>query len=341
MKQKTPSLPCNVAVSESETVFPTRTTSEFDWLRFATPLKRQAKAILNDAGAQHRLTLILGLVMVLGAALAVPMMLECLLLLSELLTVFSSGENVVWPTVLYYVLNGLILLLITMPLVAAWGRMAILITDNHGKPVSTPTTVVGIGELLYPFTSREAYLRTLYVALRGLGCLLATVLPPAGLIFVAKLWLPMISQNVPLIVYNLLWVLHIGVACLLLLTLALLTCRMAGLAYFVFSAPERSLKDIRQDFVRCRRPCVLPLWLPISFLGWIVVSVLAVFVPLVLHTAPYMLLAWASYGKCLKEVHQTQGEEVDTPSELPSKSTETETSAEDIEWKGDAEHETA
>lgn len=277
---------------------------------YASPLRCRARQVLDLPKAGNRLQLILGLMVVIGLGLAVPMILDCLLLLAELLPYLSEGASVLWLLVLYGVLFGGVLIFFTLPLACAVYRMAVLMTEVHRRTeAGLPPETVGVFECLYPFTSAKAYGRTLYVGARALGSLLLTLAPSVAVILVAAWWIPLVSGAVPPIVYVLLWVAHIAVACLALVGMLIWSARGWGFGYLVFSRPEVPIRQVREVFRGYRRNVGLPLWLMLSFSGWIAVSCLAVFIPFLLHTVPYMLLSWASYGRYLADIHVSVGVE--------------------------------
>ncbi|MBQ9779675.1 MAG: hypothetical protein IJW00_01900 [Clostridia bacterium] len=300
MKKKDMAMPKGICMPETAEASLEHTSPMLHPAVYAAPLKKRAREVLNGHHAENRLTLILGLLIVLGIGFAIPAILDCLLLLAEILGALSDGGEVLWPVILCYALSGLALLFITLPLLASLYRLAVLMTPVNAKE-GDGVPRVRLFELLYPFTSSRAYGRTLWVALRGVGGFLLTFLPGVLLIASAFWWIPLVSQGLPTIVYVLLWVTVIAAACVSLWGMAVWSLRLSGYAYLVFSHPETTLSQVRREFAVCRGSYILPLWLLLSFGGWIALSVVAVFVPFVLHTCPYMLLSHASYGRYLAE----------------------------------------
>ncbi len=272
----------------------------------AAPLKKRASRVLDHAASRNRLTLVLGLMCVIGLGFAIPMILDCLLVIAELLTALSDSGKVLWPVILYAAVLSAVTIFFTLPLTAALFRMAVLMTEAHERDgLDGQRATVGLGELLYPFTSARAYGRTLYVALRGIGLFLLAILPSILLIVASVYLIPMVGDiSLPLVEFFL-WLIVITAACLALTGLSRLTARGTGLGYFVFVNDEVPLKDLRRDFEQTpHRSASLPLWMLCTYLGWILLSIIAVFIPFVIHTLPHMLLSWASYGRYLS--HPTE-----------------------------------
>lgn len=265
----------------------------------SAPLKKRAGRVLDETSARNRLTLVLGLMCVIGLGFAVPMILDCLPVIGEILTALSDDGSVLWPSVVYGILLAVVSLLFTLPLVAALFRMAALMMARS-EQARDGGSAVGLGELLYPFTSARAYGRTMYVALRGLGLLLLSILPSVAVVIAAAYLIPMVgAATLPLVAFFL-WLIAIPAACLLLILLSRTAAKGTGLAYLIFTCPERPIAELRRDFRKNpRRGAALPLWMLAGYVGQVILSALAVCLPLVVHVLPHMLLSWASYGRYL------------------------------------------
>lgn len=295
---KYPLYPGNFGVSlnchRSETTWPS--------LMYAAPLRRRAGDVLNMPYSDNRLTLALALMAVMGLGLAVPMILDSLLMMADVLLLLSDTAQVAWVLILHGCLLGLFSIFFTLPLLAALCRMAVLMTEAHRKRESgQPGESIGLGELWYPFTSAKAYGRTLCVALRGIGYGLLILSPAVAVMTAAFWWMPLVKYDLIPLTYVLLWAANIGVSCLITVLLAIACSRRIGYAYFAFACPELSLKEAGRLFQKSRPVFGLPLWMMLGYSGWIFLSLIAVFLPFVFHTLPHMLLAGASYGRFLMD----------------------------------------
>lgn len=271
----------------------------------ASQAKRKAKLLLNLPGREHRLQLILAELLVIFLSFAVPMMLDCLSFLIYTLPYFTDVKNMTWLVILRGVLWGANALLIALPLLCGLYRMAVLMV----RDAENTATSIGAWECLYPFTSWRAYTRTLYVAIRALFRLILMLLPPVGILWGAVWGLPLLGEYCPLILCVVLWMLAIAASCLALLGLALWNARGAGLAYLIFSHPEQPLFVISDAFRSTPRRVSTPLLLRLSLAGWFLLSMLAVLVPLLIHTLPYILLTEAVYGQSLENVCPLKSQE--------------------------------
>ncbi|MBE6585436.1 MAG: hypothetical protein E7645_02790 [Ruminococcaceae bacterium] len=273
-------------------------------LLYAAPLKRRAQAVLSFPKTENRLMLLLGLLAFISFGFVVPIMTDCLLLMGDLLNALSTEDRVIWwPMALTVVLNLLYFLLVTAPLGAGLFRMAVLMTETYvSAACEGMARGVHPGEILYPFTSADAYRRCLTVALQGLGWLLLTFLPSVLLVVSAVWWIPWLCQGLPVIVYVFLWVGVIGAALGSLVGLALWALRLSGYGYFVFARPDDDLGAIRRDFLSRQRTGSLPLWLLLGRILSCLVSMVALLLPLLPHALPLALLSWASYGRYLMDL---------------------------------------
>ena len=205
----------------------------------ASPLRKQAKDILDAPGTENRLTLILGILAVIGLGFAVPMILDCLLVVADVLSFLSESGEVLWPAVLCIVLNAAVLLLFTLPLAAALFRMAVLMTEAIRKDArGEAVQAVSFSEIFYPFSSWSAYGRTQLVAWRWLLGRLCLLGLPVAVIALAAWWIPLVGTA-----EFLLWVINIIVVLCLLILTACCLCRGAGRSYLIFLHPEMSVKE--------------------------------------------------------------------------------------------------
>ena len=271
----------------------------------ASLAKRRAKLLLDLPGKEHRLQLILAELLVIFLSLAVPMMLDCLSFLIYTLPYFTDVKNLTWLVILRGVLWGANALLIALPLLCGLYRMAVLMV-RASEDTGTP---IGAWECLYPFTSWRAYTRTLYVGIRALFRLILTLLPPVVILWGAAWGLPLLGKYCPPILSVVLWMLAIAAACLTLLGMALWNARGAGFAYRVFAHPEQPLFALSDTFRSTPRRASTPLLMRLSLAGWFLLSMLAVLVPLLIHTLPYILLTEAVYGQSLENVCPLKSQE--------------------------------
>lgn len=287
---------------------PEKTISGLPDVLLSAPLKRRASRVLDQTASHNRLTLVLGLMCVIGLGFAVPMILDCLLVIGEILTALSDTGAVLWPAIVHGIVLTAVSVLFTLPLLAALFRMAALMMARF-EQVEGEDSAVGLGELLYPFTSACAYGRTMYAALRGLGLLLLSILPPVVIVAVSAYLIPAVEAVTLPIVSFFLWLIAITAACFVLCLLCRMAARGTGLAYLIFTCPERPLKDLRKDFrSNPRRGYALPLWMPAGYVGQVILSVIAAFLPLIIHVLPHMLLSWASYGRYLTTQEESREE---------------------------------
>lgn len=307
MKNKRFLAPKGVDSTEAFDISLRNTGVDFPSAVYAKPLRKRAKTVLDGALSGNRLTLVLGIMVTIGLGFAVPMMLDCLLVIADVLSALSDKGEVLWPVVTYAVVAIVVFALFTLPLLVSLFRMAALMMEAHTNAEwGRPQKRIGLGELLYPFTSLHAYGRTLLVALRSVAGVVLVLVPPAALIVAAAWWVPLVSSGLPGVVHVLLWIFNISAACVALAFLAVWRARAAGFGYLVFCRPDVSVKELYQTFKSCRRTAALPLWLLLSFVGWSLVSLLAVFIPFLVHTLPYMLLSAASYGRFLSDTRPSE-----------------------------------
>lgn len=281
----------------------------------AAPLRKRAKKVLDAPGTENRMTLILGILTVIGLGFAVPMILDCLLVVSEVLTLVSDGTEVLWPAILCFALNAGMIIFFTLPLAAALFRMAALMTEAQCRADEDGTVGrVSLSEIFYPFSSASAYIRTQLVAWRWFLGALTLLGFPVGLIALASWLIPLLG--VPAVGFFL-WIAAIVLAIGAFVLIAIYLCKRAGLGYLLFLHPEASAKELRQRFNACNRPAGLPLWLAVGHTGWVLFSLVAVCLPFVLHTIPVMLLTSASYGRHLEESKASLDEEAYGKDEMP------------------------
>ena len=264
----------------------------------ASQAKRKAKFLLDLPGKEHRLQLILAELLVIFLSLAVPMILDCLSFLIYTLPYFTDIKNLTWLVILRGVLWGANVLLIALPLLCGLYRVAVLMVRDS-EDTAIP---IGAWECFYPFTSWRAYTRTLYVGIRALFRLILTLLPPVGILAGAVWGLPLLGKYCPLILCTVLWMLAIAAACFALLGMALWNAHGAGLDYLVLAYPEQSLFELSDAFRSAPRRASTPLLMRLSLAVWFLLSMLAVLLPLLLHTLPYILLTEAVYGQSLENI---------------------------------------
>ncbi len=282
----------------------------------ASEIRRNARILLDLPRKDHRLHLILAQLLVILLSLAVPMMLDCLSVVIYALPYFTGVENFAWLVILRGVLWGANLILIVFPLWGGLYRLAVLMVKSV-EPLSNTANErfqsVSAWECLYPFASGHAYARTLYVCIRAVLRVILMLLPPAAILWGAAWGLPLLSKICPPVLCSMLWMLAVAAVCLTLLVMALWNARGTGLAYWVFAHPEQSLLDLSEAFKSTPKGAEIPLLMRLSLLGWFILSFLAVLVPLLLHTVPYMLLCEAMYGRSFASVCSLKSQEETDP----------------------------
>lgn len=265
---------------------------------WAPRLRASARAVLDRPSAGNRLTLVLALVVAMGLGFAIPVMLDCVLLVAAIL----GGKIALWLEILHGVLFWGSLLFVTLPILCGVYRLAVLMTKNaeQGQEIApTPNMKVSLGECLYPFTSAKAYLRTLYVGLQALVSAALVIGVPVGIGMLSTLWMPLLKEELAPALYVLVWLLHAAVILGSGIGFLCLVSRRAGMSYGVFAYPDVAVRELNRHFISCRRSVSLVLWLTVGFAGWILLSLVAVFIPFLVHTIPYMMLTAAAYGQFL------------------------------------------
>ena len=263
----------------------------------ASCLRRQARQTLNKNGGRHRLTLLL------AYAIAMIVAIGLYAGTSEVytLTYMWIDPETVSPVLLGSLadlLFALLCLFLLLPLLSGVWRLACLMTappkeETREHTVTAPQPT--LSQLFYPFTSPRAYGRSMAVGLESLGWGLAAVVVPC-LVYVnvrplltvpsAPQWLVTALFLLPCILWGL------GVF--------FVSGKRSGFGYFVFLNESMPLRDADCIFRSFRRPLLAVLLWRLPLLGWAVISILTVLIPLLPHTLPYSACCAAAYAHYLE-----------------------------------------
>ena len=264
----------------------------------ASQTKRMARAVLggHSGGLSHRLTLTLGVILLITVSIALYAAVACLALAGE----FALGDAL-WIDAVANCLLVMLELGLTYPLVVSLGRLSCLMAApdgevSHGMAVSVPTP--DLTEIFYPFTSLRAYGRTMAVGMEALAFLLCGIGLPVLLGRLA--WLSMLTAGWETWLRGLIMV---GIVILGLgwgFGVLLLSGRRMGFGYFVFVHEELSLGDANRYYRTLNRPLLPALCLRLHLLGLYALSVVAICVPFVFHSIPFGFCCKAVYGRELK-----------------------------------------
>ena len=255
----------------------------------ASGLRRQARQTLNRNGGRHRLTLTL-------AYLTALILAGGLYVLSSgvyTLTYVLIGPEIIPGNLLGALADLLLILLclfLLLPLLSGIWRLACLMTvtpeDSALENIPSTTLI----QLLYPFTSPRAYDRTMAVGLESPGWLLITAVVPARIFrTVCTVW------DLP----GILIALCLTVCILWGLGAFLLSGKRAGFGYFVFMHEDVPLRGADRYFRGFHRPLLLPPFWRLPLLGWELISIVTVLIPVFPHTLPYYACCSAAHGKNL------------------------------------------
>lgn len=267
------------------------------WKR-AADIRAQARGVLggHSGGMSHRLLLTLSVITVITAALALYAAVACLATAGELV----FGEDALWVYALTNALLAALGLVFVLPLAVSVGRLASLMAAPdgeviHGMAVSVPTPC--LTALFYPFTSLNAYGRTMAVGMEGLAFLLCGLGVP---ILAGRLvWLSIQTAGMAPWLHALIMVgivlagLGWGFGTLLL------SGRRLGFGYFVFVHEELSLGDANRCFRTHKRPLRPALCLRVRLAGLYALSFVGICVPFVFHSIPLGLCCSAVFGRAL------------------------------------------
>lgn len=262
----------------------------------AAAIRRKAGQAMGY-GRGTRLTLILSVVFLLTLAVGIYALSE---------GVYMAGYLFVgdapWLNILAYAVMGLLALTLALPLAASVYRQACLAVLGSG--FASPAENLPVAQarpepvgFFYPFTSGRAYIRCLAVGLETLAWLTLMVgLPVAGFRSLEGLVAYLENGGMAGGLGDLL-TLGAGILCLAFGVLMLfLSGWRSGFAYLAFVHEDLPLGEVNRYFKGFRRSFVRPFVLRISMTGWMLLSVAAVLVPLVLHTIPWGLCCGAMYG---------------------------------------------
>ena len=269
------------------------------WIR-AADIRAQARGVLggHSGGMSHRLLLTLSVITVITAALALYAAVACLATAGELV----FGEDALWVYALTNALLATLGLAFVLPLAVSVGRLASLMAAPDGEvirgmAVSVPTPC--LTELFYPFTSLNAYGRTMAVGMEGLAFLLCGLGVP---ILAGRLvWLSIQTAGMAPWLHALIMV---GIVLAGLgwgFGVLLLSGRRLGFGYVVFVYEELSLGDANRCFRTYKRPLLPALCLRLRLAGLYALSFVGICVPFVFHSIPLGLCCRAAYGRALTE----------------------------------------
>ena len=276
-----------------DTVTPSPKTSLRDrlsntWTQ-ASGIRRTARQTLNRNGGRHRLTLTLAYLTALVVAGGLYALSSGAYTLTYTLTDPSMISDALLGA-LADVLFALLCLFLLLPLLSGIWRLACLMTVSSENTTTENASSATLIQLFYPFTSLRAYGRSMAVGLESLGWMLMTAVVPA-LIFrtIRTVWdLPGILVALCLI------------ACILLgLGVFLLSGKRTGFGYFVLLHEDVSLRDADRYFRSLQRPLLLPLLWRLPLLGWALISMVAVLIPMLPHTLPYCVCCAAAHSRNL------------------------------------------
>ena len=269
----------------------------------ASNLRRQAGKTLDRSGSRHRLTLLLSYVTAMTVAMGLYVLSSGAYTLASLLI----NPEVISDDLLSSLadlLFALLCLFILLPLLSGAWRLACLMTApakesirGHAVTASPPT----LSQLFYPFTSPRAYGRSLAVGLEALGWILLTVAVPCLLYSAFRLTITTGVLSPSPTLRGILTALCLLLCILWGLVAFFLSGRRAGFGYFVFLHEQLSLRDADRYFRSFRRPPLLVLLWRLPLLGWALISVVTVLIPLLPHTLPYCVCCSAAHARYLED----------------------------------------
>lgn len=260
-----------------------------------TALKQEASRVLDAHDAHNRLTLVLGLFVAVGLGFTVPVMLDCLWLVSAIL----GGTVGDWVEIVRTVLLYASFLLIFLPLCMGVYRMAVRMAETRNVlcPKTLMPVKIGLHECFYPFTSPKAYARTLVAGAQIVVRWGSVVLVPIGFVALADLWMPTLKASLSAGNYELVAFAHCLVLLLLTVLGLIVACRLGGYAYLVFAHPDISLRRLGRTFRALRQPYGKCLLRTLRSAGRVLIGAIPVLIPLFLHTLPHLMLSSALYGQ--------------------------------------------
>lgn len=263
----------------------------------ASCLRRQARQTMNKNGGRHRLTLLLAYAVATMVAAGLYVFSSGVYTLIRLLIDLDINAQILLGK-LTDLLFALLCLFLLLPLLSGVWRLACLMTvppkeETREHTVTAPQPT--LSQLFYPFTSPRAYGRSMAVGMESLGWGLAAVVVPC-LVYVnvrplltvpsAPQWLVTALFLLPCILWGL------GVF--------FVSGKRSGFGYFVFLNESMPLRDADRIFRSFRRPLLAVLLWRLPLLGWAVISILTVLIPLLPHTLPYSACCAAAYAHYLE-----------------------------------------
>ena len=257
----------------------------------ASCLRRKARQTLNRNGGRHRMTLTLAYLTALVVAGGLYALSSGAYTLAYMLTDPSMISDDLLGA-LADLLFALLCLFLLLPLLSGIWRLACLMAVPPEEAARDELPSATLTQLFYPFTSPRAYGRSMAVGLESLGWVLMSAVVPV-LIFrtIRNMW------HLP----GVLVALCLTVCVLLGLGAFLLSGKRTGFGYFVFLHENLSLRDADRYFRSLPRPLFIPLLWRLPLLGWALISVVTVLIPLLPHTLPYCACCAAIHARCLQD----------------------------------------
>lgn len=257
----------------------------------ASGLRRQARQTLNRNGGRHRLTLTLAYLTVLIVAGGIYTLSSGVYTLAHVLTTPAMISDDLLGS-LADLLLALLCLFLLLPLLSGIWRLACLMTAPPEDFPADKRPSAALSQLFYPFTSLRAYGRSMAVGLESLGWVLMTAVVPVLLFR---------SVRAILDLPGILIALCLTVCVLLGLGAFLLSGKRSGFGYYVFLHEDVSLRDADRYFRSLPRPLLLPLLWRLPLLGWALISIVSVLIPLFPHTLPYCACCAAVHARRLQD----------------------------------------
>ncbi len=259
-------------------------------------LRHIAARVLDQNGARNRMTLVLGLILVMTLGLAVPVMLDCLWLVSAIL----GGSVGKWVEVTRIVLSCASVVFLTLPL--AMGLYGMAAEMAQTRDLLDPETLMPKKTELYrifdAFTSPKAYARSLAAGLQSVGRLAAVVLVPYGCVALSDwLFMPALEQTLEEPIYFIILVARGLLVAAIAALIWLAGCRRRGYAYLVLTNPQIPLGEIGRKFRSVRQPLKECVGMSLRTAGRVFLAAILVLVPLLLHTLPSLMIASAVHAE--------------------------------------------
>lgn len=259
-------------------------------------LRHIAACVLDQNGARNRLTLVLGLIAVMALGLTVPVLLDCLWLVSAVL-----GGNVgKWIEMIRMVLSCASIVFLTLPLMMGLYGMAAEMAQTCDclSPETLMPPKVELYRIFDAFASPKAYARSLVAGLQSVGRLAAVVLVPYVLVALSNwLLMPSLEAMVKASAYSVILVARGLLAIAIAALIWLMGCRRRGYAYLVLTNPTIPLREIGRKFRSVRQPLAEAARMSLGTAGRVFLAAIPVLIPLLVHTLPSLMIASAVYAE--------------------------------------------